>query len=233
MKTLLFLLLLSVSAIFIGCSTGTNDKRVSEDVQPVASSKQAVSDADANKDLIGDSKGVIVLSDKYSKDDFIRIYNEDGSLWHEFTYYYDDSDGKFEYEKEDFAPFSFHPDYFGLALKCVGEDAERYEVVVNEDTGLRKFLKKNDPTIKLESWEKHLLELFAVDFNKQENPAREEPDGRIIDLNFPKDVTFHPVEIKGDWMKVRFVDLEKKHMKFAWIKWNENGKFLLEVFYMA
>ena len=32
--------------------------------------------------------GVVVLSDHYGKNDFVRIYNADRSLWYEFTYYY-------------------------------------------------------------------------------------------------------------------------------------------------
>jgi len=68
----------------------------------------------------------------------VRFYNEDGSLWYEFTFYYDDSDGKFEYANENFNPFAFHPNNFLLDLKSRGEDGNRYEVVVNEETGWKQ-----------------------------------------------------------------------------------------------
>src|SRR5829696_6386999 len=83
----------------------------------------------------GNSLGLIVLSKSYGNKDFIHIYNKDGSLWHKFTFYYDDSDGKFEYANDTFRPFAFHPDYFVLALKCVRKADGRYEVIVNEEMG--------------------------------------------------------------------------------------------------
>ena len=91
---------------------------------------------------VKETKGLIILSDRHSKNDFVCFYNKDGSLWYEFTFYYDDKDGKFEYENKNFDPFAFHPDYFLLALKCVGSDKNRYEVIVNEKKRLRKFVKK-------------------------------------------------------------------------------------------
>lgn len=99
---------------------------------------------------VKDSIGLVVLSDKYpssdeikEKDDFVRFYNEDGSLWYEFTFYYDDSDGKFEYENDDFRPLSFHPDHFLLVLRCIDEDKDRYKVIVNENKEITKFVKKS------------------------------------------------------------------------------------------
>ncbi len=75
------------------------------------------------------SLGLIVLSKAYGEKDYIHLYNEDGSLWHKFSFYYDDSDGNFEYAFEDFRPFAFNPDYFLLALKCVKKELGRYEVI--------------------------------------------------------------------------------------------------------
>jgi hypothetical protein len=188
-----------------------------------------------DKTLIKNTKGLIVLSERYSKNDFVRFYNEDGSLWYEFTFYYDDSDGKFEYENENFEPFAFHPDHFLLALKCVGEDKSRYEVIVNEENRLKKFVKKDDIVLKFQTWENHILKTFAVDFNRKDNPLREKPDGKEKVVDLPKETTFHPVELKGDWLKVGW-DSSKKEGKetgFGWVKWKENQKLLIELFYFA
>jgi hypothetical protein len=190
----------------------------------------------SDRNLIKNTKGLIVLDkDRYGKNDFIRFYNEDGSLWYEFTFYYDDSDGVFEYENENFRPFAFHSDYFVLALKCVGEDKSRYEVIVNEETGLKKCVKKNDPTLKFETWEDHITEAFAVSFNQEKNPLRKSPEGRVKNLDLPKEVSFHPVEIKGDWLKVRW-DVSKKTKNDAgsgWVRWRENNNLLVELFYFS
>lgn len=124
------------------------------------------------------SFGLIVLSKAYGEKDFIHLYNQDGSLWHKFSFYYDDSDGKFEYANEDFQPFAFHPDYFLLALKCVRKEPGRYEVIANENTELRKYVKADDPSLKFETWADHILRVFSVGFNQEKNPVLEAPRGR-------------------------------------------------------
>ncbi len=186
----------------------------------------------ANKNSIINIKGLVALSDKYSKNDFVRFYNEDGSLWYEFTFYYDDSDGKFEYANENFNPFAFHPDNFLLALKSTGEDGKRYEVVVNEETGLKKFVNKDDPVLKFVTWEEHLLKAFAVDFNKNENTLRETPGGELKKVDLAEKVSVHPVEVKGEWLKVEW-DNPDKTKNNGWVKWKENERLLIEIFYFA
>jgi hypothetical protein len=189
----------------------------------------------ANKTSIKNSKGLIVLSDRYSKTDLIRFYNDDGSLWYEFTFYYDDKDGKFEYENDNFAPLAFHQDYFLLALKCTGEEKNRYEVIVNEDTGLKKFVKKDDPALKFQSWEDHVKGAFAVKFDEVENQLRESPEGKVENAKLPVDVTFHPVEVNGAWLKVRWNGSKgsKKDSGSGWVKWRDDNQILVELFYFA
>ena len=227
-----YILMLSV---FSGCSTETLNDQISTENVVRVETEPTMRQEKQGIDSIKNTIGLVVLSDHYGKDDFVRLYNADGSLWYEFTYYYDDSDGKFEYENEDFGPFAFHQDYFILALKCVGEDDKRYEVIVNEDTGLKKFIRKNDRTVRLETWEKHIKGLFAVDFNKEVNPLRDKPEGRIKIIEIPEDTIFHPVEIRGDWLKVRLDSPEvvKKNTEFAWIKWKENDVIIIELFYIS
>lgn len=191
--------------------------------------EQQVVQTDINS--IKNTKGLIVLSDRDSKEDFIRFYNEDGSLWYKFTFYYEDIGGKFE-ENENFRAFAFHRDYFLLALKCVGEDKSRYEVIVNEETGLKKFVKKDDPTLKFQTWEDHITKAFAVDFNRDENPLRETLEGKIKAVELPKEVTFHPVKIEGEWLKVSWdVSKHGDNADSGWVKWKENQKILVELFY--
>jgi len=190
--------------------------------------------AQIDKSVIKNTKGLIVLSGRYGKSDYIRFYNEDGTLWYEFTFYYATAGGKFE-SNEDFLPFAFHPDYFSLALKCTGEDKNRYEVIVNEETELKKFVRKDDPTLKFETWDEHVTKAFAVDFNQAENPLRESPDGKAKNVDLPKELTFHPVEVKGEWLKVRWDGLQqpKKDAGLGWVKWRDNDHILVELFYFA
>ena len=48
--------------------------------------------------------GIITINeDNYNKEDgLIKLLNDDGSTWHSFTFYYDDSDGKWDFPNESF-----------------------------------------------------------------------------------------------------------------------------------
>jgi hypothetical protein len=184
-------------------------------------------------------RGLLVLADKYAKPtDMIRVYNDDGSLWHEFSFYYDDSDGKFEYQKDDFLPHSFHPDYLTLALKVTAEDSGRYEVIVNEETGLRKFTKKSEANLKFETWESHILRTFAIEFDLERNPIRRVPAGDLIQGDLPNGVRFRPVKIESDWLQVRWEAPSEsggnpKSSDSGWIKWKDADHLLIDWFYFA
>lgn len=187
----------------------------------------------AQRTTTGKSLGLVVLSEKYPEKGFIRFYNEDESLWYEFTFYYDDSDGKFEYANESFSPFAFSPDYFLLALKCVGKEAGRYKVIVNEETGLKKYVKADDPSLKFEAWEEHVLGLFSVDVNWKENPLLEAPRGRAKKVA-AKVRPLHPVAVRGEWLKVKWPVAESgEKYDFGWVRWRRGERLLVEFFYYA
>jgi hypothetical protein len=181
--------------------------------------------------------GVVTLNDKAPDPDkrqMIQFFNKDGTLWYEFSFYNDEGAGKPASTNVDFRPLSFHLDYFVLALKCIATDASRFEVVVNEATGLTKYLRKSDRALKLDTWEDHILRLFAVDFNRLKNPVLSAPSGNVISIRIPKDTFFHPVEIKGNWLKVRWdVTDEGKNTRYGWIKWKENSNLIIDFIYFA
>jgi hypothetical protein len=186
---------------------------------------------------IENTLGVIVLSKDYRERDYIQIYNPDGSLWYKFTYYYDDKNGQFPYRNTEFQPFAFHPDYFLLSLKCVAKVGDRYEVVVNEETGLTKYVRADDRTLALEAWESHVSKVFSVEFDPRTNPLLKDRQGqrKII---FPKDTFFHPVKTRGDWLMIKWeikksTKPEKESYAYGWIKWKAKEKLLIELYYFA
>ncbi|MEZ5306401.1 MAG: hypothetical protein R2684_04565 [Pyrinomonadaceae bacterium] len=78
------------------------------------------------------SFGIVTLGPNYSEaDSMIDIENEDGSRWHQFSFYYDDSDGKYDFAREDFHPYHLDPDYSGLGFECLSETEDSYKVVVD------------------------------------------------------------------------------------------------------
>ena len=171
----------------------------------------------------------------------IKLYNHDGSLWFEVSFD-EDSDRKPGESNPDFNPFAFHRDYFLLALKCLGADANRYEVIANESTGLRKYVKKIDRAMKLQTWEEHIVQLFSVGFDRSKNPllSAPTPRGRRVRAPTDADVFFHPVAIKGDWLRVKW-DLSESgaakvagtKIHYGWIKWKENNYLIIERFYFT
>ena len=182
--------------------------------------------------------GVITLNEKsHSKSRWLQFFNEDGSLWYEFSFY--DEDRSFDRANTEFQPFSFHRDYFVLALKCVGKDANRFQVVVNDSTRLTKFIRRRDDSFKFQTWKDHVLDLFAVGFDPANNPLRTGPGENVSTLPVPSEkVTFHPLQINGNWLKVSWnvadnTKRKNKKVKHGWVKWRQNGKLLIYFFYFS
>ncbi|MBS1808631.1 MAG: hypothetical protein JST84_10610 [Acidobacteria bacterium] len=180
--------------------------------------------------------GVIVRSKHYGEHDFIKIYNADGSLWYKFTFYDDDKNGRFPYQNDSFRPFTFHPSYFLLALKCVRKIKDRYEVIVNEETGLKKYVNASDPSLSFETWGQHILKVFSVDITRSKSPLLKGKQGAKIKL--PKDAFLHPVKVEGDWLMVKWVirestRTEKEKYEYGWVKWRDQQRLLIELAYIA
>lgn len=157
---------------------------------------------------ITSTKGVVVLN-KFEKGDWVRFYNDEGSVWYEFSFFYDDSDGKFDFPNNDFRPFAFHQDHFLLVLKCTETTDGLLQVVVNEETGRKKYVKANDPVLKLETWEEFIVKVFSVQFDKNVNPILESPDGPVKSNVIPSDANFRPIKTDGEWLKIRWDAADK------------------------
>lgn len=230
--------LISTSFVFFALVSCTNYGIGSKEVLVNNSAQAKLNETFGNMGKerfnIKNTRGVVVL-DKFGKGDFVKFYNADGSLWYEFTYFYDDSDGKFEYANDEFRPFAFHQDYFLLVLKCSETTDKFFEVVVNEETGLRKYVKANDPVLKLEPWKKFVLGVFAVKFDKKVNPILETPNGHVKSVDIPAAASFRPVEADGDWLKIRWDQAGAKtgQASKGWIRWKNDESLLIDFSYFS
>ena len=220
------------SLITLVCCTSGAPHQLPADGKKVEGAQNPAGSARVHEHTIRDAVGVVVLGGRDSRDKFIHLYNEDGSLWHKFSFYDDAASPA----RDDFTPLSFHPDYFVLALKCVGQSGERFEVVVNEESGLKKYVRADDRALKFQTWEEHLLQVTAVDFDRQDNPLLAEPGGAAKSTSFPKGATFRPVEMRGDWLRVRASDQGREGgtaVNDGWIRWRKDGTLLVELFYFS
>src|SRR4051812_32282528 len=105
MKT--FIALLAFATIVIACTSNTS----------------GITDTTQKADTI---LGIVTYGAGYTDNDSIKIYNEDGSIWHLVTYsYVTQEPGAME-----FRPFAFYPDYDILAMRAVSKNNNRYEVIV-------------------------------------------------------------------------------------------------------
>jgi len=175
--------------------------------------------------LVDGSIGVVVLGD-YTERDTVKLYNDDGSLWYRFTYYYDDSDGKWDYPNEEFRPRAFHPDYFSLGLDVVADVGTAYVVVVNNDTGVKKRIPKA-PFLRFVTWEQYVLGSFAVSFDTASNPIRTAPRAKASVVRHDREDVDHPVLIQGDWLRVRWG--REGAWSYGWLRWRNGGRLAVYV----
>ena len=198
-----------------------------------ALAQQAIFDKQQN---IQNTLGVVVRSKNYGEHDFIKIYNADGSLWYKFSFYYDDKNGRFPYQNDSFRPFTFHPSYFLLALKCIRKVKDRYEVIVNEETSLKKYVHASDASLSFETWGQHILKVFSVDIARSKSPLLKTKQGARVKL--PIDAFLHPVKVEGDWLVVKWIVRErtgtqKEKYEYGWVKWKDQKRLLVELAYIA
>lgn len=242
------MLFITLSLLFSCAGTKINSMAPSNNPVPVT--KPAVSDTpvtpagdvDYERVLKG-SIGLIVLSDRHDVEDHIRIYNPDGSLWLKIIFTGDEGwitdTRESAYGTNGFKPIILDGDNGALVLKCAGQDKTRYEVFVDEEIGLKKYVKKDDKTFKFQTWEEYALGMFSIGFDEKTNPIRETPKG-TEKTNVPeplKETFFRPVEIKGEWMKIEWDKKpaagSKAQTDSGWIKWRDSENLVVELFHTA
>lgn len=224
MKVLLYILLLSCS------SKNSNNSQVvnhnSEILQSPTKNEKPAVDSINFGDKINDIKNTIgVIKFNFKEISSLKFFNNDGSIWDSLKLGEAPSA-----ESNLIQPFAISLDYFVLIFKCTREDSNTFEIIVDERNQLKKYINKQKGIV-LQNWTTHISEVFAVGFDQETNPLRSIPS---VDANvLPKvaDEFYMPVQVKGDWVKVKWG--EENNWKFGWIKWREKEKLAIELFYYA
>lgn len=180
-------------------------------------------------DIFNDS----ILTNKFASRD---MYSEDGN-------------------KTGICSKFFKPDYGIMHFVCVGKTDNAYKVLINYSE-IKYF-----PKIKkyeFMTWDKYILQSFGIrrltaetgDIS-QKLPLRHEPNDNATILTIPKgQEMFCPMEIKGDWVKVKydcfynddnnpnegepchnFIDKCKNPLT-GWLRWRQENKLLIDIFLM-
>lgn len=177
-----------------------------------------------------------VKSGKY----YLEIYDSKGEIWSEFAFDGDDSELEVVGNPE-IKPLAFHSDYDLLDFRITRVSRTWIEIIVNEVTKERKYVRGLTSSGIL-TWAQYLGGKFAVDVHSQwilDQPA----DTRI----FSPDYTEHrvePVEVRGDWLKVRCVVRKPSDSNIGegvpagesiegWVKWRNGDDILITVFHFA
>lgn len=224
-------------SLFFLAAACVNNGKPKEKTAPLAASVNSAADTGSSRpefsplpqdDLAG---GVVGL--KEDANGLLYLYNRNGSIWKTVDLAQD------SIVDATLNPHSIKLDYNNLVFRCVREVGSYYAVIADENTGLIKYVKKDDPHFEYQPWEQHLLHVFSVGFDEKKNPLRRSQDPRSASIPFDKEAYYHPVEIKGDWMKVEIendsmnVERGGKRPATGWIKWKEGHKIIVDVFYVA
>ncbi len=181
---------------------------------------------------IENSIGLVGLIEDISEKDTIRIYNKDKSLWHKFTFYYDDSDGKYEFHKPEFSPYAFHPDNFLLYMKVAGRSENGLiPLIVNEATMETKYIEDNSSILAFQTWEECILNLFAVGFDPEKTPILSNLEKDAETILYNEDELYHPNKIKGKWLQIKWGT--ENAWKYGWIQWKNKEKLLIEPYFSS
>ena len=180
--------------------------------------------------LIGNTIGFIMY-DFYNEDNTlskIEILNEDGSNWYSFCTNIGDYYLNTEEHNENFEPWVFGPEIFGLAIRCIAQSETGYTIVVNEEKNIVKHLNKHEDLI-FQTVEEHVVNrLISTDFSL--NPIRKNPDDEAPTLHATADETelTSSVELKGDWIKIKDTYSNKL---LGWIRWKKGDRFMIWLCY--
>jgi hypothetical protein len=195
-----------------------------------------------DKPLIGKELGILEAKVETYKEK-VLLYNQDGSIWMQFdfdyenklkdksSYTYDDIKKLYKWNN-DFEPYAFKIDYSLLMFICTGIDGDKYKVIVNSETGLEKYIKKENLWI-LRNWQDHMINsVVSIDFDIKNNPVRLKPEEEATMQKVGEDIdpVIDPIEIKGDWLKIMYWENEREMN--GWIKWKVGNQIIVTLYYL-
>ncbi len=129
-------------------------------------------------------------------------------------------------------------DYDILHFQCSQIKGNWYQIVVNEETNLKYWIKKSNDFVYV-AWEKYILDNFGIfPIDPENNPILIEPDEKSEKTKTQPINYLIATETHGDWLKVKF-DFEfcedekilKENENFeGFIHWKKGTKLLIKYY---
>lgn len=248
-----YILILSVLLSF-GCGSGTGQitesKTIEGHTESPAANKQKRDRRPPSESTFEKAEGVVVFDgteeELKSSGWKITIYGEDGAPWRVIDYN-DDSLENLEGEEGEFFPLLFsngNKRDFAIELRLVRRSDEWFEVIAHEsrDPGTRAYVRTDDPLFKALGWEEWVMAHDNVTFDRLTNPVLDSPDGAPKPAAFAEMPLIKPDKVSGDWVLVRWTQMEpdepsvewiRKNLpeNSGWIRWYRDGKILISEYY--
>lgn len=203
------------------CSFGNigNDKKIYKSNNFIGSSEKEEIFKRKQKE---DNYSLLVLRDDYIKNNFITIYNEDNSIWKSFKF--DDL-----FSDKEFEPYAINPENNLLVFKVVNKENDFYEIIVNETTNNKKYIKISNPNFRYLTLSDFVLTVAFVDINPKTNSLYQKPNEKSKQLIYNKNEFYRPIKISNNWLMI-----EDSDNQIYWVKWiDEKGELIIDLLFDA
>jgi hypothetical protein len=218
----------------------------------VSTSKDTV-----NYEKLFSSKGVVRVrvSEMIANDTWeeIIIYNKNGTVYaltdeakqmltiegkqYKYKYgYLDEEAFKDELEKKhNFRVKEFLLTGSNIEFECKSIEKDRYEIFINKEKGITKYVKNDKHIYRYEPWSEYLYKHY-ISFDKNKLMKKENENVSLINKKELSLYDFKAVEIKDRWMKIKAVSSGCKSIKGnnniiqGWINWCNGKKILIDTY---
>ncbi|POR23463.1 hypothetical protein BWK57_01420, partial [Flavobacterium columnare] len=119
--------------------------------------------------------------------------------------------------------FYLESENLDLVFSCLGKKEGFYEIILDEENGIKKLISVLDTNFKLETIQEHIVNsIFSVEFDSKTNPLHISPSEKSKTSKYDNNQFYYPVRIKDNWLMIKD-DNNKNH----WIKWRDNNGIIL------
>lgn len=247
-----YLIILMITCCSVGCNSEKTLSKTADNTEALVNQNASIPitsfpTSSPDKSVFRSVDGVILFKwDKDavdSKKGLIHLYDEAGRIWNEINFYNDRRDSM-SVPVEEFQPLYFRASDFGLQMRCTGKSDEWYEVIVNENNpSVKKYIRTGDSLFEFQHWDKYIMKMLNITFEQNTNPLLDSPNGKKKNIQLKKDAVFAPIDVKGDWVKVRLKpsvqsdtsavrNEKKKRYEEGWIRWrNDQHRIIIDDYY--